>query len=135
MSPKTQEIVDELKVWCDQEVGRESLVAKVLGVGPEEVMNWFAGEREPTSEQILLIQEFLAKQKNWDKSAWVFGVSEKHRPQSDLLVTSDRAFFLVAAELEKGFTLQVLPGFELPVLPNAVMRSSLAHFLKPTFRE
>lgn len=69
MSTKSQEIVDELKICCDQEVGGEFLVAKVLGVGPEEVTNWFAGRCEPSSEQILLIQEFLAKQKNWDKSA------------------------------------------------------------------
>ncbi len=69
MSPKTREIVDQLKVCCDREVRRDSLVAKVLGVGPKEIADWFAGQREPTSEQILLIQEFLAKRKNWDKSA------------------------------------------------------------------
>jgi hypothetical protein len=47
----------------------ESLVGKVIKVSPEEITNWFAGEQQPTPEQLLLIQEFLAKQKNWDKSA------------------------------------------------------------------
>jgi hypothetical protein len=42
---------------------------------------------------------------------------------------------LVPTEPEKGFALLLLPDFELPVLPNLEMLSSLAHFLKPTFRE
>src|ERR1700760_2234647 len=39
---------------------------------------------------------------------------------------------LVPAEPEKGFALLLLPDFELPVLPNLEMLSSLAHFFKPT---
>jgi hypothetical protein len=42
---------------------------------------------------------------------------------------------LVPTEPEKGFALLLLPDFEPPVLPNLEMLSSLAHFLKPTFRE
>ena len=42
---------------------------------------------------------------------------------------------LVPTEPEKGFALLLLPDFELPVLPNLKMLSSLAHFLKPTLRE
>jgi hypothetical protein len=44
-------------------------------------------------------------------------------------------FLLVPTEPEKGFALLLLPDFEPPVLPNLEMLSSLAHFLKPTFRE
>jgi hypothetical protein len=44
-------------------------------------------------------------------------------------------FFLIVAEPEKGFALPILPDFEIPVLPSFEMLSSLAHFLKPTFRE
>jgi hypothetical protein len=42
---------------------------------------------------------------------------------------------LVPTEPEKGFALLLLPDFELPVLPNLEMLFSLAHLLKPTFRE
>ena len=66
--PSIQEILDELKDWCDQEDGRQSIVAKVTGVNPENVTGWLSGEQEPTAEQVILIQEFLAKQKNWEKS-------------------------------------------------------------------
>ena len=75
MTPKTQEILDELEAWCDdqdkgggRECRGESLVGKVIEVSPEEIKNWFAGEQQPTPEQFLLVQEFLAKQKNWEKS-------------------------------------------------------------------
>jgi hypothetical protein len=44
-------------------------VGKVIQVSPEEIMKWFAGEQNPTPEQFLLVQEFLAKQRNWEKSA------------------------------------------------------------------
>jgi hypothetical protein len=49
--------------------GAESLVGEVIKVTPEVITNWLAGEQEPTPEQLLLVQEFLAKQKNWEKSA------------------------------------------------------------------
>jgi hypothetical protein len=68
-SPKCQEIVDDLKAWCDQEAGRKILAGKVIGVESETVKNWLKGEQQPTSEQIILVQEFLAKQENWKKSA------------------------------------------------------------------
>jgi hypothetical protein len=68
-SPKSQEIVDDLKAWCDEETGREALAGRVLGVQSETVKEWFEGETQPTSEQIILVQEFLAKQENWKKSA------------------------------------------------------------------
>jgi DNA-binding transcriptional regulator YiaG len=69
MSAKNQEILDEFREWCDREHGQQSLGAKVIGVSPETVTSWFSGEQQPTSEEILLVQEFLAKQKNWEKSA------------------------------------------------------------------
>jgi hypothetical protein len=42
---------------------------------------------------------------------------------------------LVPTEPEKGFALLLLPYFEPTVLPNLEMLSSLAHSLKPIFRE
>jgi hypothetical protein len=68
-SPKSHEIVDDLKAWCDEEAGREVLAGKVIGVESETIKNWLKGQQQPTSEQIILVQEFLAKQENWKKSA------------------------------------------------------------------
>jgi hypothetical protein len=76
MTPKTQEMLDELEAWCDnQNTGGdvehrgESLVGSVIKASPEEITAWFAGEQQPTPKQLLLVQEFLAKQRNWEKSA------------------------------------------------------------------
>jgi hypothetical protein len=69
MSPKSQEIVEDLRAWCDQEIERESLAGKVIGVERATVKDWLMGRQEPTSEEIILVQEFLAKQENWKKSA------------------------------------------------------------------
>jgi len=68
MPSRIQEILDALRQWCDREDGQRSTIAKVIGVSPEAVTHWLSGEEQPTSEQILLVQEFLAKQKNWEKS-------------------------------------------------------------------
>jgi DNA-binding phage protein len=68
MPSRIQDILDELREWCDREHGQHSMIAKVIGVAPETVTKWLSGEQEPTLEQVLLVQEFLAKQKNWKKS-------------------------------------------------------------------
>jgi hypothetical protein len=57
------------------------------------------------------------------------------RPKSDLWLPLIEPFPLVAAEPVKGFSLHVPPNFELLVLRNFRMLSSLTDFLKPTFRE
>jgi hypothetical protein len=68
-SPKSQEIVDDLSTWCDQEAGREALAGKVIGVERETVKNWITGQQQPNSKEMILVREFLAKQENWEKSA------------------------------------------------------------------
>jgi hypothetical protein len=68
-SPKSQGVVDDLRAWCDQEAGREALAGKVIGVERETVKNWITGQQQPSSKEIILVQEFLAKQENWEKSA------------------------------------------------------------------
>ena len=62
MPPKTQKLLNNLKDWCNQSYGRRSEIAKVVGLGPQAITDWFGGRRQPTAEQILVVQEFLAKQ-------------------------------------------------------------------------
>jgi transcriptional regulator with XRE-family HTH domain len=63
MPPKTQKLLDELKAWCDQDYGRRSEIAKVVGTTRQAITNWLSGRRQPTAEQILAVQEFLKKQR------------------------------------------------------------------------
>jgi transcriptional regulator with XRE-family HTH domain len=65
MSKRTAELLAELKAWCDQERGRWSEVARVLGVSRGTLADWYNPERRksPTAEQALAIQEFLRAQR------------------------------------------------------------------------
>ena len=59
MPPRKQKILDELKAWCDEERGRAN--GSVLGVTTQAITDWFGKRRQPTAEQILAAQEFLAQ--------------------------------------------------------------------------
>ena len=58
--PRTEQLLRELKAWCDQKHGRQSEIARYLGVPRQAINNWFGGRNWPTGEQVLAIQEFLA---------------------------------------------------------------------------
>ena len=61
MPPRTQKILDELKAWCDEERGRRTEASRALGVTTQAITDWFGKRRQPTAEQILAVQEFLAQ--------------------------------------------------------------------------
>jgi DNA-binding transcriptional regulator YdaS (Cro superfamily) len=48
-----------LRTWCEAQYGRQSEVARILGVHPTAVAHWFSGRRKMTGEQSLRVQEFL----------------------------------------------------------------------------
>src|SRR5260370_41590162 len=60
-TPKTQRLLDELRQWCDEPptYGKRKRVGDIIGVSSQTITNWFAGEQNPTSEQVLNIQDFL----------------------------------------------------------------------------
>ena len=69
MSRRTKTLLMEAREWCEQVWGRQSKLARALGVRPEMVSRWFREAqkakpaKQPTAEQILAIQEFLAEQR------------------------------------------------------------------------
>jgi hypothetical protein len=49
-------------------------MAKIIGVAPQAGTDWFPGRQQPTSEQILSVQEFLNEQRE-RQSGWIpFGM-------------------------------------------------------------
>ena len=58
MLSKTEELLAKI----DAEYGRRSELARVVGISPQIVTDWFAGRKTPTLEQGLAIQGFLKKQ-------------------------------------------------------------------------
>jgi hypothetical protein len=59
MGPRTWKIISQLRAYCDLEYGRRSKLARTLGLQRQVLTHWFTNRKQPTSEQILMIQEFL----------------------------------------------------------------------------
>ena len=59
MSQRTTQLLKTLKAWCEKKYGRQSEVAKILGVRPSTVSDWFAGRKQLTGDQVLAIQDLL----------------------------------------------------------------------------
>ena len=62
-NPRMQKLLAELRQWCDQQHGRQTEVARYLGVRPSTVNDWFTGRKQAMGEQALAIQEFLKAQR------------------------------------------------------------------------
>ena len=56
-----QTTIKLLKAWCDEKYGRQSAVARMLGLSPQLVNDWFSGKSIPTWETGHAIQIFLKK--------------------------------------------------------------------------
>jgi DNA-binding transcriptional regulator YiaG len=68
MSRRIRMLLAEAEAWCDQERGRRTQLARYLNVSLPAVSTWFREykkphpTKQPTAEQTLGIQEFLAQQ-------------------------------------------------------------------------
>jgi hypothetical protein len=57
-----QEILAELKAWCELEHGRKTKVARYLGVSPQLIHDWFILRKSvPSWKTGMAIQAFLKK--------------------------------------------------------------------------
>ena len=70
MAERTKKLLSELQTWCNREYGRRSEAARVLGVSPQAVTNWFAGRQELTGEQALALHEFLGEARESEAFFW-----------------------------------------------------------------
>jgi len=63
MGQLTNELISELREWCEQEGGRKKFVAEYLGLPQPALSNMFRAKnpQQPTGEQALAIQNFLKK--------------------------------------------------------------------------
>jgi hypothetical protein len=62
---RVRKLLADARVWCSQERGRQSRLAKVLGVTPQAISAWWTEYRgkQPTAEQALALDEFLKTQR------------------------------------------------------------------------
>ena len=59
MGPRTLKLINQLEVYCNSRRGTRSRVARTLGLQRQTLTHWFSNRKNPTSEQILMIQELL----------------------------------------------------------------------------
>jgi transcriptional regulator with XRE-family HTH domain len=64
MPPRTRKFLEDLRTFCDGKYGRRSKLARFLGTDRQTITNLLSGRQNPTGEQVLAIQEFLAQEKN-----------------------------------------------------------------------
>jgi hypothetical protein len=60
---KAKALINELQTWCREKYGRNTEVAKALGVSRQLISDWFSGRTVPTLIMGFAIQEFLETQK------------------------------------------------------------------------
>jgi DNA-binding transcriptional regulator YiaG len=62
MAELTKKLLQDVKAWCDQERGRKAGLARMFGISPQSVSNWFAGVQDLTGEQALALQALLQRE-------------------------------------------------------------------------
>jgi predicted transcriptional regulator len=65
--PEIEKLVKDLNTWCKARRGRIVEIAKILGVSPQLVSDWFSRKADPMTEQFLLIRDFLRKEKRKER--------------------------------------------------------------------
>jgi transcriptional regulator with XRE-family HTH domain len=62
-------LLAEARQWCSQERGRQTKLAKILGVSPQALSAWWTGYagKQPTAEQALALEAFLRDKRRRDK--------------------------------------------------------------------
>jgi DNA-binding transcriptional regulator YiaG len=61
MPPKTEQLLAEMKAWCEENHVNQSQLARMLGVHRSAVTDWYARRKTPTAEQVLTMLEILNK--------------------------------------------------------------------------
>jgi DNA-binding XRE family transcriptional regulator len=59
MLERTESLISELEAWCSEKRGRQTELAKAIGVTRQAVNFWLTRRSNPTSEQTLAIVAFL----------------------------------------------------------------------------
>jgi uncharacterized protein YjcR len=61
--PEIENLINDLNTWCKAKHGRNVEIAKMLGVSPQLVTDWFSRKTIPTTEHFLQLRDFLRKEK------------------------------------------------------------------------
>jgi predicted transcriptional regulator len=63
-APDIDNLMSALKKWTAEKYGRQSEIAREVGVSRHLVNDWIAGRRPPSLDQYLKLQAFVKKQRS-----------------------------------------------------------------------
>jgi DNA-binding transcriptional regulator YiaG len=61
--PKTDQLLAEIKAWCEANEIKQVQLARMLGVNRSAVTDWYKRRKTPTAEQVLTMLEMLQRPK------------------------------------------------------------------------
>jgi predicted XRE-type DNA-binding protein len=67
--PKTEQLLSEIKAWCEANNIKQVQLAEMLGVHRSAVTDWYKLRKTPTGEQVLTMIELLEDKHSGRKSA------------------------------------------------------------------
>lgn len=63
VDPEVAKLLSDLQKWCDVKRGRRAYIARIIGVPPRRISDWFAGRILPSLAMGLRVKTFLDGQK------------------------------------------------------------------------
>jgi predicted XRE-type DNA-binding protein len=64
VDPEVARLISDLRTWCKQKHGRQTYIAKILGVDRKRISEWFARKAQPNLAVGLKIKTFLEGEKS-----------------------------------------------------------------------
>jgi transcriptional regulator with XRE-family HTH domain len=61
--PEIEKLISKLQTWCQEKRGRNTEIAKMLGVSRQLVSDWFSRKTDPLADKLFVIRDFLRKQR------------------------------------------------------------------------
>jgi DNA-binding XRE family transcriptional regulator len=59
MTALIDSLLADAEAWCAEKRGRQTVLARAIGVERQTVSAWFKRKQRPTGEQALALQKFL----------------------------------------------------------------------------
>ena len=64
VDPEVARLISDLRTWCKGKHGRQTYLAKILGINRKRFTEWFSGNAQPSLSVGLKIKTFLEGEKS-----------------------------------------------------------------------
>jgi hypothetical protein len=64
VDPQVEQLIEDLREWCDAKRGRRKYLGNLLGINPKRITDWFTGRVQPSLAIGLRVKTFLEGEKS-----------------------------------------------------------------------